>query len=287
MVSDLSDAGIKREELQNIAEYKFYNFKLDEEKYWREIKGESSFAATTNGVLSASARASIDQEEKNTDISSKQGLKSFKKLVPPLKILIIGDSFIESVFGPQLERDLLAFDGISTVRFGKIATGFNRNSEIFNWTQNIKSLISQHDPDIILISLGANDVNPMLGLTFYQQEWRDIYADRVEEFANTIPDDIRIYWIGHTISTNSIWNEGIVVIIDIFKKEIDEHENQSFIDVWDRFTKDGAYASFIENDDGIMIKVKDADGIHFTQAGADILSHLVIENMKEDINFNP
>jgi hypothetical protein len=282
---DLEDIGIHNEDIENIANLKVYNFKLDEEKFWKNIKGEEIYTSQKT-TLAGSAYKSLSQ--KSEAEQKKLGLEAFKKIVPPLKILIIGDSFIESVFGPQLERDLLAYNGISVVRYGKIATGFNRNSETFNWTNNIGWLLSQNNPDVIIISLGANDVNPMLGMTFYQQEWRDEYSRRVGAFFEAIPAEYtHIYWIGHTISTNSIWNEGIVIIQDIFNNYIDSYANHKFINIWDKFTVNGAYAPYIENDLGVMIKVKDSDGIHFSQSGAEMLSRLVIETMKEDINFTP
>lgn len=272
----------QNEAVESIAASPLYSAKEIEDKIWRYVREGKMDEVELKATLGEDVK--IIKEKGRI---SKEEYLATQKLKPPFKLLIVGDSFIITGLGPQLENTFSKYSGVEIKRFGKIGAGFVGNNVVYDWNAKIKELANSFQPDVVLISLGANDVNPTSGFTFYQQQWRDIYRQRSKSFMKAVPTNIKkVYWIGHSISTNSVWNEGIVIIDKILKEECEAYINCQFIPTWDRFLVNGGYSTFILDDSGKQIRHKDSDGIHLSKDGSNLTAKLTVDFMSKDINFN-
>ncbi len=212
------------------------------------------------------------------------------KLTPPLKFLIIGDSLVATGFGPEMEKWLMRYPNISVKREGRYSTGLNRK-DYFNWELRAKQLINTFHPDVVLVFIGANDgqkIKDEDGRVYglYKDGWDEAYSKRVRNFMKIISANSRkVYWIGHPIPANRDFTKKFSLMNPIYQNEAKNFDNVIFISSWDRFAINGKYAPFIKNDQGIKVKVKYSDGVHLTPNGAKILVNLVVNRMKEDIDF--
>ncbi|MBX3218385.1 MAG: hypothetical protein KF850_40645 [Labilithrix sp.] len=124
---------------------------------------ESSSATTQAGAVAQPTGASPPGEPSPGEDASRDA-----SAVPPpsasngprslagKKVLHVGDSMVGGAFG--LTRALeakLATEGAKLVRYTKVS----ETLASFDKTPTLKDLLRAHDPDIVVITLGANDAN--------------------------------------------------------------------------------------------------------------------------------
>ncbi len=219
-----------------------------------------------------------------------EDIEQNKKLTIPLNILIVGDSLIITECGQELERRLTEYEGIIVKREGKYSTGLNR-IDYFDWYKRTNQLVNDFFPDVIIVFFGANDgqkIKDENGRTYrlYSDKWEEVYSKRVHDFMQlTSTNAKKVYWIGHPIAANKDFTRKFALMNSIYEKQAEEFENVTFINSWDRFAINGKYAPFVENNQGVKVKVKYSDGVHLTSNGARIMADLVFEYLEEDIDF--
>ncbi|PKN57991.1 MAG: hypothetical protein CVU56_07935 [Deltaproteobacteria bacterium HGW-Deltaproteobacteria-14] len=98
-------------------------------------------------------------------------------------VYAIGSSTLGSVLGPMLQR-ILKDDGIEMHRWGRASSGLAR-PDFHDWLALAPGLMAKHKPDIVVVSLGTNDFQPLynkgkwVGLD--SEKWEAIYAKRVDK----------------------------------------------------------------------------------------------------------
>jgi len=128
------------------------------------------------------------------------------------KVLAIGSSTMGSPLGKMLERTLTA-KGFDTHRKATASSGLAR-PDFFDWGHHARGLITQHDPDIVVVQLGSNDFQPVrfaerevdlrrrMGdrphLTRKHPDWVTVYGERIDELLQVLGGDRErlIIWIG-------------------------------------------------------------------------------------------
>ena len=72
---------------------------------------------------------------------------------------------------------------------------------------------------------------------------------------------------------------------DIYEAVADRLPNVAYVDTFDRFSKDGRYTAYY--DDGEVIQIREADGLHFTADGYSLIMRLVAEVAVEEFALDP
>jgi len=94
----------------------------------------------------------------------------------------IGGSTMGSVLGPMLAKVLKKHD-IKFSRWGKASSGLAR-PDFHNWPDEAPRLMKKHSPDIVVVSLGTNDYQPLWekGNWVLQDDakWQTLYGERVD-----------------------------------------------------------------------------------------------------------
>ncbi len=208
----------------------------------------------------------------------------------PLKALLIGDSLIIEKFGPAVEQRLKSIEGIDVYREGHYSTGINR-IDYYDWYKRTRELISSYNPDILIVFLGANDGQNIHGTDgsygkWPSTNWDSIYKERVDTYLSEFSPLVdKIYWIGHPIPRTTDFQSKFSKMNSIYISSIEEYKNVKYIDSWNRFAVNGAYSPTLADDTGLVQYVKASDGVHLTHHGSKILTDLLIQYMKEDIEF--
>jgi lysophospholipase L1-like esterase len=201
-------------------------------------------------------------------------------------LLVTGDSMSEPM--DSYVADTLTPDGVRVVQDPHIGTGIS-STLLVNWGQ-LASYQVQHDhPNAVVVFIGANDGYSMPGPNGQQVnccsvEWATIYAQRVRQMMNTYRQDgvARVYWL--TLPTmrsalrskiGRVVNAAIEVAAEPWLDQI------RIINTVPVFTPGNVYR------DSMMINgqptiVRESDGIHFNDAGSQLLAKDVLAVVDQD-----
>jgi len=113
----------------------------------------------------------------------------------------IGGSTMGSVLGPMLDK-VFEENGIQFRRWGKASSGLAR-PDFHDWPKEAPALMKKHQPDIVIVSLGTNDYQPLWedGKWIEQDDpaWETKYGERVDALLEAITKDDKdrlVIWSG-------------------------------------------------------------------------------------------
>ena len=128
--------------------------------------------------------------------------------------------------------------------------------------------------------IGSNDRQPIQNdgkiLQPGTPAWNAIYTKRVMEIdeafrANHIP----LIWVGVPITKSTDFADTMAVINDI-TRDAATKSGATYVDTWEAFSDDnGDFSTYGPDVNGQTVRLRSADGIHFTKAGARKLAHFV------------
>jgi uncharacterized protein len=203
-------------------------------------------------------------------------------------LLVTGDSMAIPL-DARLARTFASTD-VHVVRDPHLGTGISK-SFVVDWGKLSTRQVAQHEPDAVVVFIGANEGFPMEGPGGAEVEccgadWAALYAGRVRRMTNTFRrgGDARVYWI--TVPTprdddrariSRVVNAALEVAVQPWRSQV------RIVDTVATFTPDG-YRDAMPVDGRDTI-VRDADGIHLNEAGAEILAGDVLEALRRDFDY--
>lgn len=279
---------------------------------WPENDNEQPFPinkAPQNEIVSEDDSSSTNNEEENTnDGEEKTITEEFKEVFASvidgakglfirqdLEIVAIGDSLTQGVGDESdnggyvgiLERSLKDNETVQDIEIANYGKRGNRTDQLLKRLNKKEISQSIEGADIILITIGANDIMEIVRDNFTNLNYDDFvkeqtkYQTRLESIFDTIQvknSDANIYLIGlfnpfkqyfsHIPELENIvrdWN-------DIGREVTSDYDNVSFIPVKDIFedvTKDLYYE----------------DNFHPNYTGYKLIAERVFEYIKEDVQL--
>ena len=121
------------------------------------------------------------------------------------KVYLLGSSTMGSVLGPMLQVRLDKELGVRAKRWGKASSGLAR-PDYHDWPKLTPGLMNKHKPQVVVISLGTNDNQPIFKkagswVKTDNPRWKDEYAARVRAMLEKVAGEDRersIIWLGPT-----------------------------------------------------------------------------------------
>lgn len=171
--------------------------------------------------------------------------------------------------------------------FSGIGTGLAR-LDAFDWLAKINALCAEIQPKVAVVSLGANDRQPMKmpdGSGIAQpdtDEWNTEYAKRI---ASTMDHFIengceRIIWLLLPPMRDPVVNRHATKLNELTADAAQSRPQVSLFDVGrlvaDRRT-DGFSERIIDSRNATAVTVRERDGIHLSPQGARILADALVE----------
>jgi hypothetical protein len=197
-----------------------------------------------------------------------------------LRVLTLGDSLMDDVATAVGKR--LTPTGVQVHTRWVAGTGlvtgdpeFAQSPGEFSWLKEMRKLIDEHDPDVVLVEfMGvyfAREGGPEYMSAQFQAGWA-----RAAEEAMRILTARRatVYWILAPPMYPAPWNEGTPMVNGIHRglhgrwTATQERDAVQYIDsALSLAAPDGSFASHLPNDDGVPEQVREDDGVHLTAAG--------------------
>lgn len=229
-------------------------------------------------------------EQKQKTLDAKPARKSVKDFVPSeatrprdaahaaiqptFFVDVIGDSMayldsdgLKDAFADQPE--------IAVANKARDSSGLVRD-DYYDWLKAARDLVGDKDKnriDYVVVQLGINDLQPLKdGATTVDaltDRWRELYAERIRALVEPFKQaHIPVLWVGLPPMRNAAFNAQIAKLNEMYKNEA-EAAGAKYIDIWDAFAdENGAYSAFGPDISGQQAKLRAADDIHYTKAGA-------------------
>ena len=206
----------------------------------------------------------------------------------PTRLYIAGDSDADA-FASFLEG-LVAKTGVVTSTLdSKTSSGLAR-PDFFDWPARFALKIPALDPDIVVVTFGGNDAQPIHGLNKQVDtpEWRAEYSKRVAAVMDLMSADGRtLIWVGIPNDDTADNTARLAVQDGVVREQVAAHPGVVFIDTWKIFSGiDGGYAAYaVDPRDGVSKRVRQSiDGFHLNSTGAEILALYIATAIEKDLH---
>ena len=159
--------------------------------------------------------------------------------------------------------------------------------DFYDWPKAAKEIAA--DPqkiNVAVVMLGSNDRQAIQqgqeSIEPLSPRWREIYAARVDAVIAAFKEkNIPVIWVGLPVMKNERLSADMAQLNEIFKARA-AHANIPYVDLWDAMTDEhGQYSAFGPDINGQIVKLRSADGVHFTEAGARSVAHFVEGEIKK------
>lgn len=204
-------------------------------------------------------------------------------------LLVTGDS-LSTPLDIELAKRFADTD-VGVVREPHLATGISR-SDLVDWGQLSASQVAEHDPDAIVLFIGANEGYSMPvaeggDLDCCDAEYAAEFARRARQMlaAYRQEGDARVYWVtvpptrdpDREVIANLV-NESIAVAASPWAAQVE------LIDSVPIVAPDGTYSDSLEVNGEDRI-IRESDGIHLNELGSSILADEVLARLDEDLGW--
>ena len=120
---------------------------------------------------------------------------------------------------------------------------------------------------------------------FRTDQWAEIYSKRIDEtIAAMKSKGVPVLWVGLPSIRGAKSTADEVYLNDLYRARA-EKAGIVYIDIWDGFVDEsGKYSNFGPDYEGQMRRLRSADGVFFTKAGALKLAHYVEREIRRHMN---
>jgi uncharacterized protein len=194
----------------------------------------------------------------------------------PRVIALAGDSMMTVGISAVLLREMANRKDLQIIKAFHSGTGLAR-PEIYNWMTQYPAMLNTAHPDIVFVTIGANDGQGFVEngkvLKFGADDWIDVYRRRLSDFLDMlIADGARVVWIGLPPMKHAGYNQKIEEINRIAYTEVSQRPRVSWFNsapyVGDAA---GNFREFLTSPNGKTVRIRASDGIHLSDQGAALL----------------
>jgi hypothetical protein len=199
----------------------------------------------------------------------------------PLRVWVAGDSLAQ-VPGDALERIGGAIDVVGVE--SRLSTGLAR-TDLYNWFTRIQQALRRLHPNVVVFSFGADDAHDYMGGAhvgpFGSTSWIAEYRRRIDGVTRELgAEGIRVVWLGLPIPDGPGFRKSFPVVNTILEDVARAHmKDATYVDTWHRLDDfHGRYAQYLRVH-GKLTQIRASDGVHYTEAGGDLVAAEVVEHL--------
>jgi hypothetical protein len=141
-----------------------------------------------------------------------------------------------------------------------VSSGLSR-PDYFDWNSEIKKLVSEYKPNIVIAMFGANDNQNLTDKSgnfvakYGGQSWADGYSKRVSDMLSVFEENkVVVFWIGLPVMREKWFSEEVANLDSIYADECQKHQNAYFISTWQTLADaEGNYVSYLKDKQGALV----------------------------------
>lgn len=206
-------------------------------------------------------------------------------------IAILGDSLADALnFGFEGDPGLKSTWRL--VHRTSSASGLVRE-DYFSWPKTVSTLLAeQREIAALVVMVGLNDRQPIRAgeqtLEPLSEPWREDYRKRVDAILTLARDaKVPVYWVGLPLMRSPKLSEDLMALNTLIRERVAVF-SQTFVDTVDAFADaSGGFSATGPDVIGDTVRLRGADGIHFTPAGQRKLAFFVDRALSRLQNDRP
>lgn len=201
---------------------------------------------------------------------------------PRMHVAVMGDSLAENL-AQGLTDALADRPEVALIRKLRPGTGFLKSGA--NWEGTAREILANEKPvNAIVVMLGPTD-DPVPPDAKAETEaapdrpraaWTDVYAARVDDLLVQLRQkNIPLIWVGLPPVRDAATSADHAFVNDLVRERVRAFGG-IFVDPWEGFVdEDARFVASGPTIEGRSARLRSADGVHFTRAGARKLAHYV------------
>jgi uncharacterized protein len=209
-------------------------------------------------------------------------------VAPTYFVAVLGDSLAQ-----MLAQGLTdAFENrpeVAILRKAKEDSGLVRD-DFYDWTKAAGDLLASGEKiDFAVMLIGSNDRQILRDANGSYEprtpEWQTAYAQRIEAIAALFRDKkVPLLWVGLPIMKGESLSADAMAFNEFYRAYA-EKAGASYLDIWEDFADEsGQYTPVGPDINGQIVRLRSADGVHFTKAGARKLAHFVEPAIRHNLD---
>jgi hypothetical protein len=210
-------------------------------------------------------------------------------VAPSYFVMVLGDS-LGTLLGQGLTEAFADRSGVAIKIKGSDNSGLVRD-DYFNWPKTVHDLLASDTKiNIAVMMVGINDSSKSLRIDNVNYEpgspkWVEAYSARIAEISQAFREKhIPLIWVGLPIAKDNKLTADFLTFNDLYRTQA-EKAGATYIDIWEAFENDsGQYDPFGPDVNGQTVRIRTADGVNFTKAGARKLAHFVEANIRRNLD---
>jgi hypothetical protein len=243
---------------------------------------EAGATVPAGAVLSGAALASLPE---NIGLA---GADKERKTV-----LLVGDSMMGWGLGHMLERGIRAYPWISVKRYSRPSTGLCRITDV-DWPKYLGDLVAEHSPDLVVISIGANDGFTMTDMNrracaVFTPAWEKEYRRRAEEFVHIAGGrGAKVLWVGLPVAGVDKTEKVLRTVSRLQRDACANYDFASYIEVRAVLAdKNGRYTAFRPGNKAEQVRIRATDKVHVSEAGGKLLTDYLMPSVLKTLGGVP
>lgn len=226
-----------------------------------------------------------------TEPNTANGIGVYETRIPDYgrkkRVLIVGDSMMMEGLGPTLQNRLRKRDNLEVHREGKYSSGLSR-PDFYNWFENLPVMLENYQPDLLIMSLGANDTQDIVidkkRYFIDTKAWAEIYLQRSKDFIALADNGKRqILWISLPVMGKEPYFTRTKLITKLQAEASQTVSNARFINIEHLLTENGKYTTFYTGKNNQSIRLRSKDLVHVSNEGGEILTDYVVPAVDNDL----
>jgi hypothetical protein len=201
-------------------------------------------------------------------------------------VAVIGDSEA-AILARGLEDAFSADRRVAVLNKAQDDSGLVRE-DFYDWRKGATALLDgQQRVDMAVMQIGINDNQPLRqdagrALEPLSKEFNEAYARRVEEIAAFFRDkNVPLVWVGLPIMRNAALSRAAMTFNNIARQNATA-AGAHYVDLWDAFSDvNSDYKASGPDVNGAIVRLRSADGVHFSPAGARKAAYFVEPEIKK------
>ncbi|MGQ4273527.1 SGNH/GDSL hydrolase family protein [Terrihabitans sp. B22-R8] len=203
-----------------------------------------------------------------------------RKVEPTTFVAVLGDSLARDL-AKGLDQALEERPEVGLVREIRPGVGFLKETDR-SWKAIADDVLNRTPPmAAAVVFMGPHDDPPVKGKAEQPADsgispWTDLYAARVDDITLAFRlKGIPLLWVGLPPVADARVNADNAFLNELVQQRVTSL-GATFIDVWEGFVdEDEAFTAQGPNLGGQIVRLRTADGVHFTEEGAGKLAHYV------------
>ncbi len=203
-------------------------------------------------------------------------------------VAVMGDSLADLLVH-GLGEAFADVEEVAIVRKARPNSGLVR-ADFYDWPKSVTDLLASGEKvTFAVMMLGANDRQQLrdgeVPVDPFTERWKELYGQRIDAIARAFADrKIPLLWVGMPPMKNERLSTDMIALNEMFRDRV-QRAGGIFVDLWGGFVDDeNRFVTTGPDLTGQVTRLRTADGVHFTRAGARKAAHFVEQELKRLID---